>query len=249
VLKLGALELGALPRIAVPFSDRASRDAVQSLRRRGLDVAELRVDRFASVEPAHVLAQLEKFSGLPTLATLRLRAEGGDWTRPESERLALFLSLLARVDGVDVELASGETAREVVAAARASGRLAIASHHDFARTPPAESLADLVARARAVGADVVKIATAVGGPADLRALARLAIDHPEVPMILIGMGAAGSATRLLFAALGSLLTYASASPEEATAPGQLSFDDTFALLRRLFPEYDAAKRREPAARK
>jgi 3-dehydroquinate dehydratase-1 len=242
VLKLGALELGGVPRVAVPFSDRVAAEEVQALRRRGLDVAELRVDRFRAVEPEHVLAQLGRFEGLPTLATVRLGSEGGAWTRPEPERLALFRALVPHVDGVDVELAAGATAAEVVAAARAAGRLAIVSHHDFARTPEADELARVLARGRALGADVVKIATAVRGVADLRSLVRLAIDHPEAPLVLIGMGEAGVVSRFVFAALGSLLTYAHAG--EATAPGQLPFDETQALLRRLFPAYDAAKRRE-----
>ena len=228
----------------MPFSDRVGAEEVQALRRRGLDVAELRVDRFDSVQAPHVLAQLGKFTGLPTLATLRLRAEGGSWTRPEAERLALFLALVPRIDGVDVELAAREIVAEVVAAARAAGRLAIVSHHDFERTPGTGELAEVVARARSLGADVVKIATAVRDAADLRALVRLAVDHPEAPLVLVGMGEAGIASRLLLAALGSLLTYAMAG--EATAPGQLPFDEMQSLLRRLFPAYDEAKRRELA---
>jgi len=239
MLKLGSLELGALPRIAVPFSDRAGRGEVQALRRRGLDVAELRVDRFADPAPARVLAQLDKFTGLPTIATIRIRAEGGGWIRGEAERLALFHALAPRVAALDVELAAGEIRAEVVAAAHQASGLAIVSHHDFGGTPEPGELADVVGRGLEAGADVVKIATAVRDPADVRALASAALAHGGANLILIGMGEAGVATRLLFAALGSLLTYASAG--EATAPGQLLFDEMLALMRRLFPAYDAAK--------
>jgi 3-dehydroquinate dehydratase-1 len=239
MLKLGSLELGVLPRIAVPFSDRAGRGEVQALRRRGLDVAELRVDRFADAEPARVLAQLDKFAGLPTIATIRTRAEGGGWTRGEAERLALFRALAPRVGALDVELAAGEIRAEVIAAAHHASGLAIVSHHDFEATPEPDALADVVGRGLEAGADVVKIATAVRGPADVRALASAALAHGGANLILIGMGEGGVATRLLFAAFGSLLTYASAG--EATAPGQLPFDEMLALLRRLFPAYDAAK--------
>jgi 3-dehydroquinate dehydratase-1 len=45
------------------------------------------------------------------------------------------------------------------------------------------------------------------------------------------MGDAGVASRVLFPALGSLLTYASAGTQ--TAPGQLDLDEAVALLRRL----------------
>ena len=242
MLKLGSLELGALPRLAVPFSDRASRAEVQALRRRGLDVAELRVDRFASPDPAHALAELDKFAGLPTIATIRLRREGGAWARGENERIALFRALAPRVDAVDVELAAAEIRAEVIEAAHRADALAIVSHHDFEKTPDPSALAEVVARAQEIGADVVKIAAAVRDPADVRALASAALASPN--SIVIGMGDVGLATRLLFAALGSLLTYASAG--EATAPGQLPFDEMLALLRRLFPAYDAAKARELA---
>lgn len=242
MLKLGLLELGALPRIAVPFSDRASHAEVQALRRRGLDVAELRVDHFASPDPAHALAELDKFADLPTLATIRLRAEGGGWARGEGERLALFRALAPRVGAIDVELAALEIRDEVIDAAHRAGALAIVSHHDFEKTPDPGALGALVARAQQTGADAIKIATTVRGPADVRALASALLASPN--LIVIGMGESGIATRLVFAALGSLLTYAFAG--EATAPGQLPFDEMLALLRRLFPAYDAAKARELA---
>ena len=242
MLKLGSLELGALPRLAVPFSDRADRAEVQALRRRGLDVAELRVDHFSSPDPERALAELDKFSGLPLLATIRLRAEGGGWTRGEEERLELFRALAPRVDAVDVELAAVEIRDPVIDAAHRAGALAIVSHHDFEKTPDPSALAALVARAQQTGADVVKIATTVRGPADVRALAGALLASPN--LIAVGMGEAGVATRLVFAALGSLLTYAFAGAP--TAPGQLPFDEALALLRRLFPDYDAAKARELA---
>jgi 3-dehydroquinate dehydratase-1 len=218
--------------VAVPFADRTTRAEVLALARRGLDVAELRVDHFARFDPAHVLAQLDAFAGVPVLATIRSAAEGGGWQRPEAERLALFRALIPRVDAVDVEIAS-EIARDVVGAARGAGKLAITSFHDFAKTPGDGALADVVALGRALGADVVKIATAVAGPGDVRSLARLLVSTEDIGLIAIGMGDRAIATRLLFPALGSLLTYAHAGA--ATAPGQIPLDEMQSLLRRLFP--------------
>jgi 3-dehydroquinate dehydratase-1 len=231
MLRLGPLALGTAPRIAVPFDDAIPREEIERLRSRGLDVAELRVDLFAKREPAPVLGRVGDFAGLATLATLRTRAEGGAWDGSEAERLALFRALLPRVDAVDVELAA-PIRDEVTEAAHAAGRLVLHSHHDFARTPEAAALADVVARGRAAGADVVKIATTVEGPADVRALARVLLDHADGGLVVIGMGEAGLATRLLFAALGSLLTYAHAG--RPTAPGQIAFDDLQEWLHRLF---------------
>jgi 3-dehydroquinate dehydratase-1 len=231
-LRIGSLALGGGPRVAVPFADAAPRAVLASLRRGGLDVAELRIDLWKARAPADVLARLEGFAGLPTLATLRSAAEGGEWHGSEAERLALFRALLPRVDAIDVEIASA-IAGEVIGAARAEGRLSIASFHAFRETPDGAALEAAVARGRALGADVVKIATAVTGPADVHALARLLLAPRDVGLVVVGMGEAGIVTRVLFPALGSLLTYASAGT--STAPGQIPLDEMQGLLRRLYP--------------
>ena len=230
--RIGALELGTRPRVAVPFADTATAAELRALVLQGLDVAEARVDHFARVDADSVLARLEVFAGVPLLATIRSAAEGGGWKGNEAERLALFRELLTRVDAVDVEITS-EIAGDVLRAARDRGKLAIASFHDFAKTPGAAALADVVARGRALGADVVKIATAVAHRDDLRALARLLVEIDDVGLIAIGMGDAAVATRVLFPALGSLLTYAHAG--NATAPGQIPLAEMQQLLQRLFP--------------
>jgi len=231
-LRIGSVELGARPRVAVPFGDAVTRAEVLSLVEQGLDVAELRVDHFARVDAAALLARFDVFAGVPRLATIRSAAEGGGWKGSEADRLALFRALLPRVDAVDVEIAS-EIARDVVRDAQCAGKLAIASFHDFAKTPSAGALADVIARGRALGADVVKIATAVADREDLRSLARLLVDPPDIGLIAIGMGDAAIATRVLFPALGSLLTYAHAGI--VTAPGQIPLIEMQQLLRRLFP--------------
>jgi len=228
-LAIGSLVLGTKPRIAVPFTDRATRPEVGEALAGGLDVAELRVDLYGSFAAEHVLATLPTFAGVPTLATVRHADEGGGFRGTEAERLALYRALVPRVDAIDVEVAS-EIGRPAIAAARDAGKLAIASFHDFAKTPEPGALDDVVARGRSLGADVVKIAAAVAGPADLRVLARLLLAHEDTGLIVIGMGARGIASRVFFPLLGSLLTYASTGTR--TAPGQLALGELVELLRR-----------------
>ena len=230
-LRIGPLVLGAAPFVAVPLDDGPAAAEVQALRARGLDLAELRIDHFAAQDAGAVRAVLARYAGIPTLATIRIAAEGGAWAGAEAARAKLFLALLDAVDAVDVELAADEVLAEVAPAARAAGRLVVVSHHDFTATPPPPALAEVVARARAAGADVVKIAAAVRGPEDVQALARVLLEPAPIGRIVIGMGEAGLATRVLFPALGSLVTYAHAG--RATAPGQLPLDELVALLRRL----------------
>jgi 3-dehydroquinate dehydratase-1 len=229
---IGNLKLGGRARVAVPFRDDATRAGVRGLVARGLDVAELRVDLFASRDPSYALGVLPVFADVPTLATIRCAAEGGSWSAPEDERLALYRSLVPRVDAIDVEISSS-IAPDVISATRAAGKLAIASFHDFDRTPDLRSLGARIEAGRALGADVVKIAAQVRDASDLRSLARLLVTHDEsgLALIVIGMGDAGVASRVFFPALGSLLTYASGGTQ--TAPGQLGLDEAVALLRRL----------------
>jgi len=49
-LKLGTLELGSIPRIAVSFKDHVSAETIDDAQAQGLDIFELRVDLFSSFE-------------------------------------------------------------------------------------------------------------------------------------------------------------------------------------------------------
>jgi shikimate 5-dehydrogenase/3-dehydroquinate dehydratase len=93
----------------------------------------------------------------------------------------------------------------------------VLSFHDHAGTG-----GDLAARARAMRprAAVVKLAITVRDVAELQVLrqARRAIDGEAV---LIGMGAAGLVSRTHYQAFGSAWTYVAATPELATAAGQI----------------------------
>jgi len=229
-LAIGSLVLGNRPRIAVPFTDHATRADVGDALTRGMDVAELRVDLFSHATPDAALATLGLFAGVPTLATVRHADEGGGFRGSEVERLALYRAFVPRVDAIDVEIAS-EIGGAVIAAARDAGKLAIASFHDFAKTPDRSALDAIAAKGRALGADVVKIATAVAGTDDLRALARLLLERGDEGWIVIGMGPRGVASRVLFPLLGSLVTYAATGTQ--TAPGQLGLDELVALLKKL----------------
>lgn len=229
-LAIGSLVLGNRPRIAVPFTDHATRADVADALTRGMDVAELRVDLHSHVGADAVLATLGLFAGVPTLATVRHADEGGGFRGDEVERLALYRALVPRVDAIDVEIAS-EIGGAAIAAARDAGKLAIASFHDFAKTPDRGALEAVAKKGRALGADVVKIATAVAGPQDLRVLARLLLERADEGLIVIGMGPRGVASRVLFPLLGSLVTYAATTTE--TAPGQLGLDELVALLKKL----------------
>jgi 3-dehydroquinate dehydratase-1 len=244
MLKLGGLTLGGTPRIAVPFDDRSSADTIRDARQRGLDIAEIRIDRFGRRDREHVLERVRLFAGMPTIATIRRGEEGGDWRGSEADRLALLEAVIPEVSAIDIELGSRTIVDEAVRAARALGKLSILSFHDFKETPEPGVLDEVVERAKSRGADIVKVATLASSRRDLGVLAGLTIRHAEKNVIVLGMGSEGVVTRLLFPALGSLITFASLETE--TAPGQLPFDLTLRLMRIIYPSFDAARTQETA---
>ena len=179
-------------------------------------------------------ARLEQ-TGMPVLATIRLIPDGGRWVE-DVTRLPWFDQALAVVSWVDIEIESA-LAGEIVRLARARGKRVIISHHDFAGTPDLAVLTALTDRARAAGADIVKVATAVDS---LEAHDRL-IDllraqraSPGAPLAVIGMGPIGTSLRTYLPSVGSSLTYGYL--DSVAAPGQIDARD---LVRRLIVDCPA----------
>jgi 3-dehydroquinate dehydratase I len=228
-----------IPLVAVGFADKTPQNVIKDGIKFGLDVAELRIDLYSSFEQQYVLKEVRKYSGLPTVATIRIKAEGGKWSLSEKERLNLFKAIINDVSSVDVELAAKGISREVVKLAHSAGKLVFVSYHDFTKTPSLDVLNKVVKDAKSLGADVVKVATSASSTKDLQTLAKFTIENANKDLVTIAMGSEGLVSRLFFPALGSRLTYAYIG--QPTAPGQLSFTETFYLLRKLYPEYNQQK--------
>jgi len=231
--RLGDLDLGALPRIAVAVTDR---DLAAPSWVALADVVEVRLDQCTRRSPddAADICRAARRLGRPLLATVRSAAEGGAATDDDARR-AVFAAVAPLVDGLDVEMAS-PSCDEIVALARRHGGLALVSRHDFATTPPDAALRATLAEGGRRG-DVVKLAATPTGPADL---ARL-VDLQRVPgpaRIVIAMGTEGAASRVFLPLLGSLLTYSFVGAP--TAPGQLPLRELYDALRRYSPAFAAA---------
>jgi 3-dehydroquinate dehydratase I len=239
VASLRALLDGEAPVIAMSFGDRDIDAEVKRAHQRGLDVAELRIDTYISSDADYVVEQAQKFSSLPSIATIRTEREGGYWTGPDEERLHLFEKLIPEVHGIDIELSSAAILSRVVARAKAHKKVVIISHHDFEETPSADELGRMAHQAKELGADFVKISAMASSAEDLRRLAEFTIKESALGLIVIGMGGHGSASRVLFPLLGSRLTYASSSLQ--TVSGQLPFEETFSLLRQFSPDFNGKK--------
>jgi 3-dehydroquinate dehydratase-1 len=217
-------------------------------RARPFDLVEARVDLFGGQRlddgGAEACALLEA-SGTPVLITIRSASQGGRFEAGEDQRLARFRAALTVASWADVEddaAILGDVAALVQA--RAGGQLVV-SHHDFATTPPLESLLACIdaCHAAAPGA-VAKVATAVKTPADHATLHALLARRPERTAV-IGMAAGDDGLRVELGAAGSLLAYGFVAG--ATAPGQISAETLHARLLAASPNYAARRGRSARA--
>ena len=227
-----------MPRVAVPFSDAGLPFSLTKTKNAGLDIAEARIDLFQSTKPKNVAAALEHFKGIPTVATIRTKNEGGGWKGSEVARQDLFKSIIPLVDAVDIELSSADTLKKIGPLARKQGKLLIVSYHNFETTPKLSALKKIIRNAEARGADIVKIATQVdeAHPEHMESLINLLMQRMRKNLIVIGMGSEGVITRLMFPRLGSLITFAS-DGNAATAPGQVPYKQMSEMLRLIYPAY------------
>jgi 3-dehydroquinate dehydratase-1 len=91
--------------------------------------------------------------------------------------------------------------------ARTHGVELVLSHHDFRATPSPSRLETLQRSAQAAGADIFKVAALTSTPRDLSSLLSLLSNRSKLPLSVMGMGALGKVSRLVFAEAGSVLNY------------------------------------------
>ncbi|MFN0130441.1 MAG: type I 3-dehydroquinate dehydratase [Verrucomicrobiales bacterium] len=195
------------------------------------DVVEFRVD--ACPQAAAAVREAAAACPVPAILTVRDPREGGMNALGLTPRRVLLQSLVEDFRLVDIEIANLGLFRDVVQQARENGSWVIGSFHDFQGQPSPEVLADLIAEAQSLGADVVKFSVTPQSCADLAALGRLLEAPPSSPLSLMGMGPLGRVSRLLLGQLGSALNYGYL--DDATVPGQWPA----AELKRLLDELRA----------
>lgn len=183
---------------------RKNRDAVADA-----DIVELRVDTVADPDAAAALAGRRT----PVIFTCRPTWEGGHFAGSEDERRRLLREAQQLgAEYVDVEWKAGFTELLDVR----GGQGVVLSMHDFAGMPA--DVADRAAAMHATGAEVVKIAVTAHRLTDCLPLWSLG-RASRSPIVIIAMGDAGVATRVLAPWFHSCWTYAG----DGAAPGQLPF--------------------------
>jgi len=217
-------------KICIPIPARTQSEAVGLLRKAGASDADLAEVRFDYAQEELQPRLLTRATGLPLVATHRLRREGGLFAGNEEERLETLLHAAeAGFQYVDLEL-STPNLRPLVERFTALGVRVMTSHHDLVSTPPLAEMRELVKRMEEAGASVCKLITTAEGVADnLTCLGLVSEVAERTPIVCFAMGDKGLVSRALSPLFGAFCTYASIEEGMETAPGQV----TIAQLRRI----------------
>jgi 3-dehydroquinate dehydratase-1 len=136
---------------------------------------------------------------------------------------------LSHADYIDVELRSARTLRALLAIAKAKNVRQIISFHDFKSTPSARLLEAKAHNAKALCADIFKVATRTDTEMELgRLLEFMTSSRWNLSLAVMGIGKLGAISRVLLARAGSVLIYASVAAA-TNLEGQMSLEQVRAL--------------------
>ena len=207
----------------------ASRDDLeQALRmRRPPDLFELRLDCLAGVL-GRVETKLPKLRA-PLIITARDPREGGANKLRLRQRRDLLARFLSHADYIDVELRSARALRSILKLAENKNVWRIISFHDFKSTPSARLLEAKAHNAKALCADIFKVATRTDTAMELgRLIEFMTSSRWNVSLAVMGIGKLGAISRVLLARAGSVLIYASVAAA-TNVEGQMSLEQVRAL--------------------
>lgn len=244
------IEFGnGMPKICVPIVGRTE-DSILEQAANALaqqpDCMELRIDHFLEVTDVdkvlHILERLRDMIGdIVLLFTFRSDREGG----MQAISVADYQYLCQRVcqsgfvDLLDVEVFMQERLLESVSrVAHENGVYVVGSNHDFDGTPEEHEIVRRLQLMDSQGADFPKIAVTPQKERDVLTLLSATLQYYEMgghkPIITMSMKDMGMISRIAGETFGSSLTFAAMN--EASAPGQLPFDQVKAMLSVLHKE-------------
>ncbi|MCK4859644.1 MAG: type I 3-dehydroquinate dehydratase [Candidatus Omnitrophica bacterium] len=222
MLKIGNVILGKQPKIVLTIGEIKSNLLNFSLLKKA-DILELRIDCFKNIEKENIVhfVSAVKKKGLPIIATVRSKKEGGQRNISANSRLKIFKIIAPIVEAVDIEMNSS-ILDEVVKEAKANKKRVILSYHNFKQTPANSKLEEIVRKGRKAGGEIIKIATFAENKNDVLRLLNIAFKHREKNIVAISLGEKGVISRLLFPFFGSLWTYTYL--DKPFAPGQMNIN-------------------------
>jgi 3-dehydroquinate dehydratase/shikimate dehydrogenase len=208
--------------ICVPITETKAEAFLQAMTEAAnvADIIELRLDYLEADELVKLLSTLPSHDATkPLLFTFRPREQGGRRDLSLMDRLSFWRGLSneikARIAYADFELDLVEYLANQTPPLPWSK--IICSHHNFDETPA--NLNEIYERIARTPAAVIKIATKANRIADCLPLFDL-MGRGEKPVIVLGMGLPGVATRILTLSRGAMLTFGALRRGAESASGQ-----------------------------
>ncbi len=211
------------PQICVPILEKRQKAVLKKLKalKGKADLAEIWLDQIEDLD----LKTLFKNKPLPILVVCKKEIEKGRF-KGSYEAVAEVLIEAAKngADIVDIPFKMPEKlSKKIVQKAKKT----IISYHNFEKTPSNATLEKTALTMEKRGADISKIAVKGNSLKDVLNLIILAksLENQGVKHILISMGKQGALSRILTPFLGGTIMFASSSPKEASAPGQMTIKE------------------------
>ncbi len=228
--------------ICVPITETKAEPFLQAVEEaaKTADIIELRLDYLHEEELASLLHELPHSDFVkPLVFTFRPREQGGRRDLTLEDRLRFWQNLSNEVKSL-INFADFELDLVEYLAAQTPPlpwKQIICSNHNFDETPAnLNEIYDHIAR---LPAAIVKIATKANRIADCLLLFDL-MQRSEKPVIILGMGLPGIATRILALSRGAMLTFGALKRGAESASGQ----PTATELRELYRAHQLTKHSE-----
>lgn len=230
------------PLICVPITETKTEAFLKAIEEaeKTADIIELRLDYLTDNDPVYLLKVLsikrEQFRK-PFILTYRPREQGGqkDLTIGDRHNFWRKFNAWDLVAYADIEL---DLVERISQSQRSiPWQQIICSHHNFDETPA--NLNEIYERIARTPAAVVKIATKANRIGDCLPLFDL-MERGDKPVIILGMGLPGIATRILALSRGAMLTFGALRRGAESASGQ----PTATELRELYRAHQLTKHSE-----
>jgi 3-dehydroquinate dehydratase/shikimate dehydrogenase len=182
------------------------------------DILEVRLDRFTKApEISELLANRPK----PVIMSCRRRADGGDWSGTEEERLALLRQcIISKAEYVEIELDAADAIRKFPPSKR------VISYTNLSETPP--DITKIYEEAQSKSPDVIKLVTLARTPEEAWPLVQI-VAKQAVPTVVVGLGKPGVMLTVLGKKLDAPWTYAALERGMEAYPGQPTVRDLEAV--------------------
>jgi len=232
-----------MPRVCVAITGTVANDMIEKAESLARDNSfiEFRLDYVS--QPVAAIPKVKKFfemhQHVVAIATCRRAENGGKF----KGSLAAQLDILGKAAAagcqiIDLELQSALKCKADALQKLRTRAALLLSFHDFRAT---KKLEDTLEKMRAIPADFYKIVTTATTLSDNVVMMKFLETHGDRHSLVgLCMGEQGLISRVLSVRASSVFTFASVSPGEETAPGQISAQDLRSVYR--IDQVDAATR-------